>query len=236
VNANVSYRVGPAQIGGNYTLSWARGNVAGEDAGSGPIRASLNDLPEYREPRWNSPVGFVLNDQRHKLRGWLSYALPASSAGQLTVGVVQRFDSALPYDASGSIDPRSYVTNPGYLTPPSTVTYYFSDRFGLRFDDIWTTDVSFNWSKRLPNLRATEVFFRGVVANVLNSSGVLGGDSTVLTAASPGSAVGLQAFNPFTTTPVEGVNWVPSALFAQPTGVGDYQPARTFSCSIGVRF
>jgi hypothetical protein len=236
VNANLTYRVGHAQAGGNYTLSWARGNVAGEDAGSGPIRASLNDFPEYRNPSWNTPVGYVANDQRHKVRAWLSYLLPAGHAGDVTLGVVQRFDSALPYDASGSIDPRPYVTNPGYITPPSTVTYYFSDRFGLRWDNVWTTDLSANWSKKLSNLRKTDVFVRAVLTNVFNNSGVVGGDSTVLTPASPGTVQGLQPFNPFSTTPVEGVNWIKASTFGQPSGVGDYQPARTFSFSAGIRF
>lgn len=236
LNANLSYRLGAAQAGGNYTLSWARGNVAGEDAGSGPIRASLNDFPEYRNPSWNTPVGYVLNDQRHKVRAWLSYLLPAKHAGDVTVGVVQRFDSALPYDANGAVDPRSYVTNPGYITPPSTVTYYFSERFGLRWDNVWTTDFSANWSRKLPNLRKTEVFVRGVLTNVFNNSGVVGGDSTALTAASPGTAQGLRPFNPFTTVPVEGVNWIKADTFGKPSGVGDYQPARTFSFSAGVRF
>ena len=58
----------------------------------------------------------------------------------------------------------------------------------------------------------------------------------MLTAASPGTATGLQAFNPFVATPVEGVNWVKSNVFGQPAGVGDYQLARTFSCSLGIRF
>jgi hypothetical protein len=237
LNANLSYRLGAVQAGGNYTLSWARGNVAGEDSGSGPIRASLNDFPEYRNPSWNTPVGYVMNDQRHKVRAWLSYGLPvAKTLGDVTVGVVQRFDSALPYDASGSIDPRSFVTNPGYITPPSTVTYYFSERFGLRWDNVWTTDLSGNWSKKLPRLRKTEVFLRAVVSNLFNNSGVVGGDSTVLTAASPGTAKGLQTFNPFTVKPVEGVNWVKADAFGQPSGVGDYQPARTFSMSLGLRF
>jgi hypothetical protein len=236
VNANVTYRLRTVQAGGNYALSWARGNVAGEDAGSGPIRASLNDFPEYRNPSWNTPVGYVLNDQRHKIRAWLSYLLSAKRAGDVTLGVMQRFDSALPYDANGAVDPRSYVTNPGYLTPPSTVTYYFSERFGLRWDNVWTTDISANWSRRLSKLRKSEVFVRGVLTNVFNNSGVVGGDSTVLTAASPGTAQGLLPFNPFTRVPVEGVNWIKADTFGKPSGVGDYQPARTFSVSAGVRF
>ena len=80
------------------------------------------------------------------------------------------------------------------------------------------------------------MFLRAVVSNLFNNSGVVGGDSTALTAASPGTAKGLQPFNPFTTTPVEGVNWVKADTFGQPSGVGDYQPARTFSFSVGVRF
>ena len=88
----------------------------------------MNDFPEYRDPSWNTPVGYVMNDQRHKVRAWLSYLVPMSKAyGSVNIGVVQRFDSALPYDASGPSDPRPYVTNPGYLTPPSTVTYVVAE-------------------------------------------------------------------------------------------------------------
>ncbi len=235
--ANATYRFTSVQVGGNYTLSWAHGNVDGENSGSGPIRASLNDFPEYRQQRWNTPYGYVLNDQRHKLRTWLSYEVPAArNLGRLTFGVVQRFDSALPYDASQVIDTRPYVVNPGYVTPPSSMTYFFSERYGLRFDNIWTTDLSINWAKRIPKLAKTEAFFRGVVTNLFNDSGQVGGDSSVFTAASPGTATGLQPFNPFTTTPVEGVNYLKGNAFGQPSGTGDYQAPRTFNFSVGIRF
>jgi hypothetical protein len=156
--------------------------------------------------------------------------------GQFTLGVVQRFDSGLPYDANQVIDTRPYVVNPGYVTPPSSVTYFFSERYGLRFDNIWTTDLSVNWTKRIPRLAATEMFFRGVVTNLFNNSGQVGGDSTVFTAASPGTSVGLQPFNPFTTRPVEGVNYVKAETFGKPSGTTDYQAPRTFNFSVGIRF
>jgi hypothetical protein len=237
VTGNLTYRFTSLQVGGNYTLAWARGNVDGEDSGSGPIRAALNDFPEYRQQSWNSPYGYVLNDQRHKLRTWLSYAVPAApNLGQLTLGVVQRFDSGLPYQAAQVIDTRAYVPNPGYVTPPTSVTYYFSKRNGLRFDNIWATDFSINWMKRISKLETSEVFFRGVVTNLFDNTGQVGGDSNVFTAASPGTATGLEPFNPFTTKPVEGVNYVKSNTFGKPSGVGDYQASRTFNFSIGIRF
>jgi hypothetical protein len=237
VTANVTYRLRSMLLGGNYTLSWSRGNVDGENSGSGPIRATINDFPEYRQQRWNTPYGYSPNDQRHKVRMWLSYLVPdAHHLGSVTLGLVQRLDSALPFDANQIIDTRPYVTNPGYITPPSSVTYYFSGRNGLRFDNIWTTDLSLYWSKKAPKMEKAETFFRGIVSNIFNNSGQLGGDSTVLTAASPGTAVGLQPFNPFTTTPVEGVNYLKSSSFGKPSGTTDYQTPRTFNFSIGIRF
>ena len=68
------------------------------------------------------------------------------------------------------------------------------------------------------------------------NSAVISGDSTVLTPASHGSATGLLPFNPFTERPVRGVNWTYGPAFGEPTGTGDYQQPRTFSCSVGLRF
>jgi hypothetical protein len=45
-----------------------------------------------------------------------------------------------------------------------------------------------------------------------------------------------QAFNPFTTTPVKGVNWDYSPTFGQPQAFDDYQTAELFSFSVGIRY
>lgn len=232
-----SYRVlGDVTLGGNYTLSWARGNFTGETAGSGPDTANVDDFPEYRLEEWNWPTGYVPNDQRHKVRAWLSYGLPLpSQAGRFDLGLLQRFDSGTAYSADGAVDSRSYVPNPGYVTPPSSVTYYFGPRGGLRNDSVWRTDLSLLWSKPLgiAKLDRPEVFFRGVITNVFNRAALVGKDGTILTRNNDSS---YAAFNPFTTTPVFGTHWAYGEDWEVPTGPGSYQAPREFTFSVGFRF
>jgi len=46
----------------------------------------------------------------------------------------------------------------------------------------------------------------------------------------------MTAFNPFTTTPVEGVNYKKDSTYGQPSGPSSYQAPRDFSFSVGFRF
>ena len=228
-----SYRPGRDWlVGGNYTLSWQNGNFTGEDEGSGPIRFTGNDQPEYKQESWNFPTGYNPGDQRHKLRAWVDYRLPVSErAGNFNVGFVQRFDSSDASSADGSIDPRSFVTNPGYELAPSTVTYYFAPRGDQRYDGVWRSDLSLSWTMRL--FGRTDAFFRGVVTNLFNRSAQIAGNETILTRTNNSA---YQLFNPFTTTPVLGVHYDFGPDYLQPTGTGDYQTPREFSFSVGVRF
>ena len=219
-------------VGGNYTLSWQRGNFTGEDEGSGPIRFGGNDQPEYKAESWSFPTGYNPGDQRHKLRAWADYRVPVSErAGHFIVGFVQRFDSSDASSADGTIDPRSFVTNPGYESVPSTVTYYFGPRGDQRYDNVWRSDVALSWTMRL--VGRTDAFFRGVVTNVFNQSAQVSGNETILTRANNSA---YQLFNPFTTTPVQGVHYDFGPDYLQPTGTGDYQSPREFSFSVGIRF
>jgi len=61
-------------------------------------------------------------------------------------------------------------------------------------------------------------------------------NTTVLTNA---NSSGVTPFNPFTTQPVEGVNWrkgVGPPAFGAPTSRFAYQTPRTFQFSLGLRF
>jgi len=140
-------------------------------------------------------------------------------------------------DVNGAINSGNsgqFVTNPGYVTPVNSVTYYFIPRGSFRWDSVWSTDLAVTWGKKLPQTRSTELFFRAVVSNALNNAARTRGDIGINTRFN--NAAKYQAFNPFTTTPVQGVNWDYSPTFGQPQAFDDYQPARIFNFSLGIRF
>jgi outer membrane receptor for ferrienterochelin and colicin len=234
LTADARYRWSTLQIGGNYTLSKTWGNFNGENVGSGPIRATFDTFPEYREASWNYPMGYNPGDQRHKGRAWFNYTVKVPPAvGRVDVAIVERADSGVAVDVNGSIDPRPYVTNPGYVTPIQSVAYYFTPRGSFRWDNVYSTDFAVTWARRLPSLNRTELFFRGVVTNIFNNAARTRGDIGINTRINNAN---YQAFNPFTTTPVQGVNWDYSPTFGQPQAFDDYQPSRLFSFSFGIRY
>jgi hypothetical protein len=213
-------------------LSFLRGNVEADNYNSIVSLADADSYPEYRDERWNYPVGYLNADQRHKVRIWGTYNLPVPTAvGGLALGFMQRFDSGIGYDYNMTIDSRPYVTNPGYITPPSSVTYYVSGRGEFRFNSVWRTDMSVSWNHRI--VGTSEVFLRFVLNNVFNNQRIDGFNTTIQ---GPRDLSTLAAFNPFTTVPVEGVNWQKGPAFGQPTGPGSYQSPREYYVSVGVRF
>jgi hypothetical protein len=52
----------------------------------------------------------------------------------------------------------------------------------------------------------------------------------------PVNTAALAKFNPFTTTPVQGVNWNLAPAFGNPTNRFAYDTPRMFRVSFGVRF
>ena len=125
------------------------------------------------------------------------------------------------------------------------MTYYFTNRATLHdSDNITRTDLSFNYAFVLPALGTDLQFYvEPRVTNVFNEHGVTNVNTTIYTNRQKSY---LTKFNPFTTAaPVEcpqGVttagcgNWQKGPSFGQPQAPTDYQTARTFVVSFGVRF
>ena len=222
------------QLYGSYTLAWTEGNVDGEDAAVGPTMVLMGDYPEYRDPAWNAPRGPLATDQRHKLRVWGTWALPAPrQAGSVVLGLVQRVETGLAWSAVGNINPRAYVVNPGYVTPPTSVQYFFSPRGDYRTDTVSATDLSCNWTHAIPGTRKGQAFVRAVLVNAFNRAAAIRVNKTVLTR---NDSSAYQAFNPFTDAPVQGVHYGFGSDFGQPISPFDYQAPREFSISFGVRY
>ena len=236
-----SFTGGRFALGGNYTLSRAYGNVEAETV-NGPSGASLNHYPEYRRAAWNYPDGDLSIDQRHRARGWATYTVPtASSAGSLAIGIVQQVGSGTPYGAVTTVSTLNTMTNPGYVLPPTQIEYFFTPRDAFRTEGTTRTDASVNYSHRLRG--ASELFFHGEVLNVFNQFQLCGCGDTIFNNGGTtnmttiGQSVVLQApFNPYTTQPVERVNWVPHANFGTPLNTFAFTTPRLFRFSVGVRF
>jgi len=224
-------------LGGNYTLSQSYGNVNNENSGSGPIQDDYLSYVEYKDYSWNSPVGDLSIDQRHKLRLWASYDLKFGKAGRASIGVLESINSGQPYSADATIDTRPYVTNPGYLSPDSTTTYYFGGRGGFKTDTVSFTDISLNYYLPVGITKKSELFARVIVDNLFNQSAQdSSGNETVYTFGNQNPARTMQSFNPFTTQPVEGVHYELGPDFGRPLAASDYQSPRTFQFAVGFRF
>jgi len=265
LNAQFTYRpFTPLSLGGNYTLSRTYGTFNGETGPGGPSTAGLDLYPEYFDPAWGSgnngttvvfsgggPEGDLLTDVRHRTRLWATWSLPVPSVlGSFDLGTLYQFNTGSPYGLVGLVDPRPYVDNPGYVVEPSTVEYYFGGRDALRMESTHRVDLSLNWARRV-GVGNAEVFFRGFVLNVFDRDGLtnfVGGqvpgqaggcstggciNTTILTNR---NSPAIAAFDPFATTPVEGVHWRRGTQFGMPVSRFAYQTPRTYSFSVGFRF
>ena len=224
-------------LGGNYTLSRARGNWDGENTGSGPITSAILSYPEYRDVKWYAPVGDLAIDQRHKARLWGTWTVFSTTHHSLTASVMENLNTGTPYGAFiTNARVAAYVQNPGYLTPPSTNTYYFTARDAYRTDTITSTNLSLSYSFKMQlGATAFEVFLLPEMLNVFNEHGAWNVDTTV---------VRKSTFNPFTTSPTEcpqgqtdctGYNWQKGPNFGHPVAKEDFQQPRTFRLSVGIR-
>jgi outer membrane receptor for ferrienterochelin and colicin len=231
-------------LGGSWTWSHLIGNAVGESvAAAGSAQLNAHNYPEYKDPRWNTPVGSLSSDTRHRVRLTAVYDVPVPARyGAVSLALLQAWDTGTPYGARGNVDTRSYVVNPGYLTPPAATagsdqTYWYTARDAFRTESVFSTDLSLNYSFKVAG--KVEVFVSPQVLNVFNAQHVVSVDQTVENAANQPKFY--SKFNPFTTAPVQGArstgaNWNTGPLFGQPTGPTSYQAPRTFRISAGVRF
>jgi hypothetical protein len=235
VNSTLHPRAG-IELGANYTLSRTSGNFEGEDA-NGPYATNALQYPEYKHPAWTTPDGRLNGDQRHRINAWATSSVP--HVRSLTIGATGRAWSGAPYGAVGLVDARPYVPNPGYVTPQGGTAelYYYTARDAFETDWLLRVDLSLNYS-RFVSLAAhrVELYAQTQIWNVFNHFSIVNPGALDLTVLDPVVSARYERFDPFTTTPIEGVHWARSAGFGQPLSPFAYSVARAFSFSLGARF
>jgi Carboxypeptidase regulatory-like domain len=258
------YRLnGSSQFGGQYTLSHAWGNFEGENVSSGPINATMTEYPEYKQESWNYPEGDLKVDQRHRARLWLTYGVPRANG--LILSLLETLESGVPYGASNlnttspnfnGVNPRPYVTGaPAYVNPPSgaSTIYFYTPRDAFRTQAQKRTDLAINYSRGIggrSRMSTLQFFAQAQIINLFNQFQLCGCGGTVFqnggattqtridttTLTSVNTAAKYAAFNPFTTTPVQGVNWDYGPNFGTALNRLAYTSPRQLRFSFGVRF
>jgi len=223
-------------VSGNYTLSHLWGNANGENQNTGPLPNEMLMYPEYSNVAWSHPQGDLAADQRHRARLWATYVVPWQRVGTMTLAVLEQVESGTPYGAVGSVDSSRYVANPGYATPPPSVTYYFSAPDAYHTAVMQRTDLAFSFSHHLGQRSAREVFAQLQLLNAFDQFQVFNAEYINTTVLTNWDSSTYKRFNPFTTTPVEGVNFAKGSKFGQPISAKAYTTPRTFRMSVGVRF
>jgi len=253
VTMTATYRFGGrTDVGGNYTLSRLWGNVDGENTTSGPINATLFQYPEYRRAEWFAPQGDLAADQRHRSRLWVNYGVPKVSG--LTLSFLENMGSGVPYGALGTVDARPFV-DPAiaakYVTPQggTSENYYYTARDAFRTQSEFRTDFSAAYTHSIDRgSHKVDLFIQAHVLNIFNQFQLCGcadsvfnnGGNILLTRVSTGvnspNGTTRPNFNPFTTTPVQGVNWDFSPAFGTAQSRLAFTSPRTFRMTFGVRF
>jgi outer membrane receptor protein involved in Fe transport len=235
-----SVQVQPSEvvsIGGSWTWSRTGGNQISESLSAGPNPPFDLTYPEYWQASWRLPTGDLPQDIRHRIRLWTTWDMTFIPArlGHFNLSGIFALDTGLPYGASGPVYVSDYVTNPGYVLPPSYETYWFTRRDAYRTGTVTHLDLALNWNLKVGPV---ELFVQPQVVNIFNSHAIAQNDPSlidqgVLTAVNTPS---LQPFNPFTQKPVKGVNYALSPTFGQALSPAAYQQPRMFRISMGVRF
>jgi len=263
LTTQATYRpVGGTEISGQYTLSRVWGNFDGENVGSGPLPSAALEYPEYKEESWNYPVGDLQIDQRHRARILATYTVPWVNG--LSLGAIQTLESGVPYGAYNlnstgnvnGVNPQPYVTGaPPYVTPPTgaNTIYFYTARDAFRTAGQTRTDFSVNYAHRVggvPGMPNLQLFAQAQIINMFNQFQLCGCAGTVFQNGGATTQTRIDTairtsvthpalyapFDPFTQTPVRGVNWDYGPTFGTALNRLAWTSPQQFRFSVGFRF
>lgn len=224
--AEVQAHVEPAHawaVDGNWTHQLKNdGNYEGESGQSLPTSA-FGNYPEMQSPR-EFPVGHLSQYQKDKIRLWTTYLFDMRAFGNLSAGLLYRYDSPLTFSYTNTVTRSAYskAQNPGYQNPSSRVTVFYGDRGAGQYNASSLFDASLQYS--LPISRVTP-WVKVDVRNIFNKDTLIAFNTAV---------------SPDTTSPKDSwgyyTGYTKNSTFGRPSSATSYVRPREVLVYLGVRF
>jgi hypothetical protein len=221
----------------NYTyMIKYEGNYEGEATNQPANAPGIDSYPELIDPNRSFAFGRLAGYQQHKLRLLTNYNLP-THFGNFGFGMVYRFDSGVPYSDLARGYPVTDIQkshDPGYATPPQSQNLYFGERGANIFPSQSRFDLAFNYD--IPVFKVVSPWLKATVLNIFNTHYRTGFDTGIVpcNGSSAATAAGCTGApldsNGLPTTFVKG------SSFGSARSKTDYQQAREFLLSAGIRF
>lgn len=210
-------------VEGNWTHQFQNnGNYEGESGQSIPTTV-IGDRPEMQDPR-EYTTGRLAQFEADRVRLWTTYNFLMGRFGQLSTGLLYRFDSpqTFTYNASIARSAQSKAANPGYHNAPTSVTILFGDRGAGEYNATSLFDASLQYS--FPITRVTP-WVKFDVRNVFNNNTLVSYNTSIT--ADPNSPKDSMGY---------ATGYTKNATFGRPTNANSYVRPREYLLYAGIRF
>ena len=216
----------------NYTHQIRNhGNFEGENTNQPAISSDLGDYPEILVAERNFPEGRLNDYQKHKVRAWTTYDLGLGFLGNLNLGVLYRYDSALTFSYVAQNQAPSDIQlsrDPGYAQPPGpTLNVFFGERGAGEFAAAHLFDFAATYD--IKTFRKLRPYVKLDVRNLFNDKTLGAGGSGFNTTVAPDENGPVDS-NGIPTAFVKGPN------FGKATSNLSYPFPREFRIAVGFRF
>ena len=211
-------------VEGNWTHQFKNdGNYEGE-SGQGIGTSPYGDRPEMQSPR-ELPMGHLAQYEADRVRLWTTYNFDFHRAGNLTAGLLYRYDSPLTFSYTASV-PRSAVSNslnPGYQSADPNVTIFFGQRGAGKFNATSLFDLSLQYG--FPVFGRVTPWLKVDVRNLFNANTLLTWNTSIV--ADPNSAKDNFGYP---------TGFTKRSTFGNPSSASSYVLPRQFLVYAGIRF
>jgi hypothetical protein len=216
----------------NLQANWTHqfkndGNYRGENANQPAITSPFGDYPELLPADRYYPTGRLPGYQKDKVRMWATYDLGFGRFGNVDIGVLYRYDSALTYSytvANQSPSDVQLALDPGYANFAGTqYTLYFGPRGSGFFNGSNLFDMALTYN--IKAWKTAHPYFKFELRNAFNSQPLIGFNTQI----TPDENGPVDAFG-------QPLNYVKDPNFGKATSNNSFPDARTYRFAVGFRF